>query len=139
MSAAATARIAKVETFIASYAVHGHFKFFLTADGQPFRRETVLVKITDDTGHNGWGQSVPSPTWSYETIDTVRSTIDRHLAPALVGLDAFDTARIWRVMNAGKVTRPGRSRSAGPSIPAASTTWPPASPKRTRAAFVTST
>ncbi len=99
MSAATTARIAKVETFIASYAVHGHFKFFLTADGQPFRRETVLVKITDDAGHNGWGQSVPSPTWSYETIDTVRSTIDRHLAPALVGLDAFDTARIWRVMN----------------------------------------
>lgn len=99
MSTVATARISKIETFGASYAVTGHFKFFLTAAGRPLRRETVLVKITDEAGRSGWGQSAPSPTWSYETIDTVRTTIDRHLAPALIGCDAFDTTGIWRVMN----------------------------------------
>lgn len=99
MTTASPARISNVETFIASYAVMGSFKFFPQGAGRSFRRETVLVKITDDAGRSGWGQSVPSPTWSYETVDTVRSTIDRHLAPALIGLDAFDTAEIWRVMN----------------------------------------
>ncbi|MGH7959765.1 MAG: mandelate racemase/muconate lactonizing enzyme family protein, partial [Opitutaceae bacterium] len=59
----------------------------------------VLVKITDEAGRVGWGQSVPSPTWSYETLETVRTTIDQHLAPALAGLDAFDTEAVWRVMN----------------------------------------
>ncbi len=88
------ARIASVETFVASYPVVGQFKFFR----QP-TRDTIVVKITDDAGHVGWGQSVPSPTWSYETIETVRTTIDHHLAPALVGLDAFDGEKVWRVMN----------------------------------------
>lgn len=62
-------------------------------------RDTVLVKITDEAGHAGWGQNVPSPTWSYETLESVRTTIDRYLGPALIGLDAFDTDAIWRVMN----------------------------------------
>ncbi|MEQ1860937.1 MAG: enolase C-terminal domain-like protein [Chthoniobacteraceae bacterium] len=87
-------RIASVETFVASYPVVGKFKFFK----QP-TRDTVVVKITDDAGRVGWGQSVPSPTWSYETIETVRTTLDSHLAPALVGLDPFDIDEVWRVMN----------------------------------------
>lgn len=89
-----TARIASVETFVVRYPIVGQFKFFR----QP-TRDTVVVKITDDAGNIGWGQSVPSPTWSYETIETVRTTIDQHLAPALIGLDVFDTDTIWRTMN----------------------------------------
>ena len=88
------ARIASVETFVATYPVTGQFKFFT----QP-ARGTVLVKITSESGHVGWGQSVPSPTWSYETLDSARTTIDRYLAPALRGMDAFATDAIWRTMN----------------------------------------
>lgn len=94
-----TSRIASVETFCVNYPVAGQFKFFAAKKGEPPTRGTVLVKIIDDAGHVGWGQSVPSPTWSYETLETVRTTIDRHLAPALLGLDAFDTEAVWRVMN----------------------------------------
>jgi muconate cycloisomerase len=94
-----TARIATVETFLVRYPVIGKFKFFKSSRNRPTTRDTVLVKITDDGGRIGWGQSVPSPTWSYETPETVRTTIDRYLGPALVGCDAFDMDAIWRVMN----------------------------------------
>jgi L-alanine-DL-glutamate epimerase-like enolase superfamily enzyme len=87
-------RLASIETFVARYPVVGPFKYCPSAT-----RDTVVVKVTADDGRVGWGQSVPSPRWSYETIETVRTTIDRHLAPALTGLDVFDTDSIWRVMN----------------------------------------
>jgi len=93
------ARIATLETFVVRYPVVGDFKFFRRPDGRPVTRDTVLVKITDEIGRCGWGQSVPSPTWSYETVETVTTTLDHHLGPALRGLDAFDADRIWREMN----------------------------------------
>lgn len=54
----------------------------------------MLVKITADNGVFGWGQSVPSPKWSYETLETVYTTINRYLAPDLIGLDPADDAAI---------------------------------------------
>ena len=92
-------RIVSVETFPARYPVIGRFKFFPTSDGARPTRDTVMVKICDDAGNVGWGQSVPSPTWSYETLETVRTTIDHHLGPALIGLDPFDTDGVWRILN----------------------------------------
>lgn len=92
-----SSRIVSVETFRVSYPVTGRFRFF--AGKAAPRRETVVVKIADDAGNVGWGQSVPSPTWSYETIDTVHTTIDRHLGPALVGADPFDEDAIRRVLD----------------------------------------
>lgn len=93
------ARIATVETFVVRYPVVGHFKFFASSGGRAPTRDTVLVKITDQAGRGGWGQSVPSHTWSYETLASVRTTIDDYLGPALIGLDAFDLNEVWRVMN----------------------------------------
>lgn len=92
--AAGNTRLIGIETFMASYPIVGAFKFF----NQP-ARDTVVVKVTTEGGHVGWGQSVPSPTWSYETLETVRTTIDRHLAPALRGTDALDIESVWRTMD----------------------------------------
>ncbi|MBL9209548.1 MAG: hypothetical protein JNL92_03720 [Opitutaceae bacterium] len=94
------ARIARVETFLVRYPVAGAFKYFTSAGGAAPTRDTVLVRITDDAGRVGWGQSVPSRTWSYETTESVRSTIDLYLGPALVGRDVGDVEGLWRVMNA---------------------------------------
>lgn len=88
------ARIARIETFPLHYPTVGHFKFFAGAPGRPAGRPSVLVKITADDGTVGWGQSVPAPKWSYETPETVRSTIDRYLAPTLIGADLFDLGGI---------------------------------------------
>jgi len=87
-------RIAKVEVFPAIYPITGHFKFFAKPE-----RPTVLVKITAEDGAFGWGQSVPSPSWSYETQESVISTLERYLAPVLTGRDPFDLAGAHAAMN----------------------------------------
>ena len=66
------AKIASVETFAVSYPVVGHFKFLAGRDGRPPGRDSVVVKIRDEAGRVGWGDSIPSHTWSYETLETVK-------------------------------------------------------------------
>ncbi len=74
--------IERVETWAINYPVSGKFKFFENTQGRPAGRPTVVVKLTADDGTTGWGQSVPTLRWSYETLESVRSTIDRYLAPS---------------------------------------------------------
>jgi L-alanine-DL-glutamate epimerase-like enolase superfamily enzyme len=92
-------RISQVDVFRVDYPVHGRFKFFLSAGDRPPVRETVVVRITADDGTTGWGQCVPSPRWSYETIETVESTLRLHLAPLLVGRDPHDDEGLRAAMN----------------------------------------
>lgn len=88
------------ETFVVRYPLRDmHFKFFASPSGRPATRDTVLLRLEDNEGHVGWGQSVPSPTWSYETLQTVRSTLDLHLGPALLGMPLEDLAAIHATMH----------------------------------------
>lgn len=93
------AKIASLEAFPLDYPVAGRFKFFTAPPGKPPCRPTVVVKATADDGSVGWGQCVPSPRWSYETPQTVLSTIRDHLAPELIGLSVFDIDEAWQRMN----------------------------------------
>ncbi|NUN02716.1 MAG: twin-arginine translocation signal domain-containing protein, partial [Bryobacteraceae bacterium] len=61
-SAGPTPAIKKIEVFPTPYPVGARFKFLPKPE-----RPSVLVKITAEDGAAGWGQSVPVPTWSYET------------------------------------------------------------------------
>ena len=92
-------KIAKLESFPINYPVTGRFKFF-EGPGKRSGRPAVAVKITADNGTVGWGQSVPAPRWSYETLETVHSTLTHYLAPELIGREAFDTDGIHAAMNA---------------------------------------
>jgi L-alanine-DL-glutamate epimerase-like enolase superfamily enzyme len=92
-------KIARVESFPISYPTIGRFKFFEGPAGQPMGRQAVVVKITADNGAVGWAQSVPVPKWSYETLETVHSTLTRYLAPELLGHDPFDLDGIHGAMN----------------------------------------
>jgi L-alanine-DL-glutamate epimerase-like enolase superfamily enzyme len=92
-------KIAKVESFPIRYPVVGRFKFFEGPAGQPSGRPAVVVKITADDGTVGWGQSVPIPKWSYETLETVHSTLTRYLTPELIGRDPLDIDGIHAAMN----------------------------------------
>ena len=94
-----TVKIARIETFPVNYPVAGYFKFFAGPKGRPAGRPAVVVKITADDGTVGWGQSVPTQKWSYETVESVVTTIDRYLAPELLGLSAADAPAIHDVMN----------------------------------------
>jgi L-alanine-DL-glutamate epimerase-like enolase superfamily enzyme len=96
-AAAAVARtapsITKVEVFPAPYRVTAYFRFFPKPE-----RPTVFVKITCEDGSVGWGQSVPIPTWSYETPESVTSALQHYLAPVLIGKNPFDLAGIHQAM-----------------------------------------
>jgi L-alanine-DL-glutamate epimerase-like enolase superfamily enzyme len=59
----------------------------------------VFVKVTLEDGQVGWGQSVPIPSWSYETTESVVSTITRYLTPALIGRDPADIEGAHKAMN----------------------------------------
>jgi L-alanine-DL-glutamate epimerase-like enolase superfamily enzyme len=92
-------KIARIESFPIKYPVVGRFKFFEGPDSKPSGRAAVAVKMTASDGTVGWGQSVPTPKWSYETLETVHSTITRYLAPVLLGRDPFDLEAIHAEMN----------------------------------------
>ncbi len=91
-------QIARIETFLVNYRPVRYFKFLEGPKGIPPRRPTVVVKITAENGGVGWGQSVPAHRWSYETHETVQSTIAHYLSPELLGMDPFDDEAIQAAM-----------------------------------------
>ena len=102
-----SAPLVAVETFLARYPVTGAFKYLPARGGKGPTRDTVVLRLTAEDGAVGWGQAVPSPTWSYETVETVRTTLDRHLGPALLGRDPEDLAGIEGLLR--RVIAPGFS------------------------------
>ncbi|MEU1689083.1 enolase C-terminal domain-like protein [Micromonospora sp. NPDC005707] len=64
----------------------------------------VLVKVTAG-GVSGWGEATPIPAWTYETAESIVTTIDRYLAPAILGRPAWDldgvTTAFDRAINRG--------------------------------------
>lgn len=99
VGAAGSSRITTIDAFPVRYPMHGRFKFFEGPDGSPSGRPAVLVRITDDSGAVGWGESVPIPKWSDETLETVTTTIRRYLAPELIGRDPADIQGAHALMN----------------------------------------
>jgi muconate cycloisomerase len=71
--------------------------------GQPTPR--ALVKLVGSNGATGWGEVTPCPTWCYETSETIATTIRKYLAPALLGMPAWDIDSIARKME--RVINPG--------------------------------
>ncbi len=92
-------KIETIEAFPVCYPTVGRFKFLEGPEGTPIGRTAVLVKITDDDGTVGWGESVPVPKWAYETLESVTDTIRRYLAPELCGADPFDLHTIHQIMD----------------------------------------
>jgi L-alanine-DL-glutamate epimerase-like enolase superfamily enzyme len=61
----------------------------------------VLLRLTDEAGCQGWGQAVPIPAWTYETVETVETTLSGYLAEAILGADPADMGDIhWRMNQA---------------------------------------
>ncbi|MEV2271928.1 mandelate racemase/muconate lactonizing enzyme family protein [Nonomuraea africana] len=82
--------IERVETYVVrlpairSFGISGGS---VTKAGKPTER--VLVKVTAG-GLSGWGEATPTPAWTYETVETISTTIAGYLAPALIGRPAWD-------------------------------------------------
>jgi muconate cycloisomerase len=83
------AHIVSVDIGRVDYPLVGEFKFFRSP-----ARPTIIVRLTDSDGTEGWGQSVPVETWTYETIESAQSTLRHYLAPAVLGADPSDIADV---------------------------------------------
>ncbi|MCT9934657.1 hypothetical protein N5079_31065 [Planotetraspora sp. A-T 1434] len=64
--------------------------------GRPSIR--VLVKVSAD-GVHGWGEATPIPAWTYETAESIVTTIDRYLAPAILSRPAWDLDGVTRLFD----------------------------------------
>lgn len=90
-------KIDRIDLFPVRYPTLGYFKFFQGPGA--YGRGTVVVKMTADNGLVGWGQSVPSPTWSEETLETDHLVLRDYLSPALIGLNPLDIEGAHRALD----------------------------------------
>ena len=58
----------------------------------------MLVKLTTESGATGWGEATPTPRWTYETTETIVSTLRRYLAPAVLGIPVWNLDALHRAM-----------------------------------------
>jgi L-alanine-DL-glutamate epimerase-like enolase superfamily enzyme len=100
------AKIERIDVFPVVYPTVSYFKFLGGPRGSA-GRAAVIVKITADNGAVGWGQSVPIPKWSYETLETAVIVIRDYYAPALIGRDPADISAAHAEMD--KAVAPGFS------------------------------
>ncbi len=91
-------KIEHIDLFAVRYPTKGYFKFFIGPRGT-YGRGAVIVKITARGGKIGWGQSIPSPMWSYETLETVTIVLRDYLGPALIGRNPLDINGAHRAMD----------------------------------------
>ena len=87
------AKIVRVEIGRLDYPLVGEFKFFKAG-----ARPSVLVRLTDDEGVTGCGQAVPVETWTYETVESVATTLHQYLAGAVIGADPTDLPAVHERM-----------------------------------------
>lgn len=63
--------------------------------------ENVIVRITTDEGIEGFGEASPWPVF-IENAAAVKVTIDRHLAPAVIGASPFDIEALVQTMESAQ-------------------------------------
>ncbi len=92
-------KIERIEVFPVRYPMTGYFKFFAGPAGEA-GRAAAIVKLTTDSGLVGWGESVPLPTWSDETLEGAVAALRRYFGPALIGHDPLDLEGAHRRLDA---------------------------------------
>ena len=94
-------KIARIELFPVEYPFRGEFRIARGSVGSPtMGRQSVAAKLTTEDGAVGWGESAPIRQWSYETLESVYTTLSRYFAPAVLGADIFDIDGLHRRMDA---------------------------------------
>lgn len=74
---------------------------FQTSSHRKSHLEHILLRVRDANGAGGWGEvaSPSDPYYSAETVDICWLTLERHLAPALVGATwdhPIEVGALWR-------------------------------------------
>ncbi|MDQ2747881.1 MAG: o-succinylbenzoate synthase [Acidobacteriota bacterium] len=74
--------------------------FFETSFGRTYKRRIILARVEDETGGAGWGECTCGETPSYceEWTDAAWATMEKILAPLLVGKTIESAAEVWDLM-----------------------------------------
>ena len=74
--------------------------FFETSFGRTYKRRIILVRVIDEQNKEGWGEVTCGETPSYceEWTDGAWVTIEKILAPMVVGREVESAAQVWDLM-----------------------------------------
>jgi O-succinylbenzoate synthase len=74
--------------------------FFETSFGRTYERRIILTRVEDDAGDEGWGEVTCGETPSYceEWTDAAWVTIEKILAPMVIGKAVENASEIWDLM-----------------------------------------
>lgn len=104
-------KLASIEVFPLRLPFREVFRIARGAVGNPEEGAPhVYVRVVAEDGSEGWGEARPSPKWSYETPESVVSTLRGYLAPALEGVNLWDLRGVHAAMDS--VIAPGISTGA---------------------------
>jgi muconate cycloisomerase len=93
-------KIAAIEVFVLGFPFKSVFVLAGGVAGQANAlSHRVLVKLTTAGGAVGWGEATPTPRWTYETTETIVSTLARYLAPAVQGIEVWNFDALHRAMD----------------------------------------
>src|SRR5947208_11465969 len=92
-------KIAALEVFTVALAFKSTFVLAGGVAGSSSQlSHRVLVRLSTEGGAVGWGEATPTPRWTYETTETIVSTLRRYLAPAVVGIPVWNLDALHRAM-----------------------------------------
>jgi muconate cycloisomerase len=69
--------------------------------------ENILVRIEAADGSIGWGEAASAPTMTGDTLGGLVTAVRDHLAPALIGRDAFEHPTLMAALRRVLVGNPG--------------------------------
>ena len=74
--------------------------FFETSFGRTHGRRIILVRVEDADGAEGWGEITCNevPGYSEEWTDSAWVTVEKILAPVLVGKPVEDASHVFTLM-----------------------------------------
>jgi len=74
--------------------------FFETSFGRTYERRIILVRVEDFDGATGWGEVTcgETPSYNEEWTDSAWLTIEKILAPMVVGREVESANQIWALM-----------------------------------------
>ncbi len=70
-----------------------------TSDGQVTKAHSIVTKIETSDGLQGLGEAPVEITFSEESVEDMKITIEQYLKPRLIGQDPFDLESIHGIMN----------------------------------------
>src|ERR1044072_174967 len=84
--------------------------FFETSFGRTYERRIILTRVADEDGREGWGECTvgESPSYSEEGTDAAWVTLEKILAPMVLGKDVETASQIWGLMKKVRGNRMGK-------------------------------